>query len=151
MLCDIMKLQCRHNVCFWKTAWYQNLVSQYPDLKVSQCVLGVSQYRRGRNMMEQSGWKRFSFSLTCLILVLSQKIQIKQVCSKIKSRCDLIYLCCYSASKSCLTLKFHGLQHTWLPCSSLSLRVCSYSILITKWVFEKSSWISIRVSLMRQF
>ena len=35
--------------------------------------------------------------------------------------------CCCSVTKLCLTLQSHGLQHTGLPCPSLSLRVCSNS------------------------
>ena len=35
--------------------------------------------------------------------------------------------CCFSVTKSCLTLWLHGLQHVRLPCPSLSLGVCSKS------------------------
>ena len=36
-----------------------------------------------------------------------------------------ICCCCFSVTKSCLTLQPHGLQHNRLPCPSLCLRVCS--------------------------
>ena len=42
-------------------------------------------------------------------------------------------LCCCSATKSCLTLWPHGLQHFRLPCSSLSPRVCSNSCPLSWW------------------
>ena len=35
--------------------------------------------------------------------------------------------CCYSVTKSCPTLRHHGLQHTRLPCPSPSPKVCSNS------------------------
>ena len=35
--------------------------------------------------------------------------------------------CCCSVAEYCLTLLHHGLQHTRLPCISLSCRVCSNS------------------------
>ena len=41
--------------------------------------------------------------------------------------------CCCSVTKSCLTLRSHGLQHTRLPCPSLSLRVCSNSCPLGQW------------------
>ena len=40
--------------------------------------------------------------------------------------------CCLVA-KSCTTLRPHGLQHTRLPCPSLSLRVCSNSCPLSQW------------------
>ena len=42
-------------------------------------------------------------------------------------------VCCCSVAKSCLTLRTHGLQHTRLPCPSLSPRVCSNSCSLTRW------------------
>ena len=42
-------------------------------------------------------------------------------------------VCCCSITKSCLTLLPHGLQHTRLPCPSLSPRVCSNSCSLTRW------------------
>ena len=41
--------------------------------------------------------------------------------------------CCSSVAKSCLTLWPHGLQHTRLPCPSLSPRVCSNSCPLSRW------------------
>ena len=41
--------------------------------------------------------------------------------------------CCCSLAKSCLTLWPHGLQHTRLPCPSLSLDVCSNSCPLSRW------------------
>ena len=38
-----------------------------------------------------------------------------------------------SVAKLYLTLQFHGLQHTWLPCPSPSPRVCSDSCLLSQW------------------
>ena len=52
-------------------------------------------------------------------------------------------------SQSCPTLQPHGLQHTSLPCLSLSLRVCSNSCPLNQWchptisssVIPFSSWL----------
>ena len=41
-------------------------------------------------------------------------------------------LCCL-VTKLCLTLRFHGMQHTRLPCPSLSSGVCSSSCLLSQW------------------
>ena len=41
--------------------------------------------------------------------------------------------CCGSTTKSCLTLWPHGLQHTRLPCTLLSPRVCSDSCPLSWW------------------
>ena len=41
--------------------------------------------------------------------------------------------CCCSVAKSCLTLQPCGLQHSGLPCSSLSPGVCSHSCLLSQW------------------
>ena len=41
--------------------------------------------------------------------------------------------CGCSVTKSCLTLRLHGLQHTRLPCPSLSPRVCSNSCPLSWW------------------
>ena len=41
--------------------------------------------------------------------------------------------CGCSVTKSCLTLRLHGLQHTRLPCPSLSPRVCSNSCPLSQW------------------
>ena len=40
---------------------------------------------------------------------------------------------CCSVTKLCLTLQPHGLQHTMLPCPSLSPRVCSNSCPLSRW------------------
>ena len=46
----------------------------------------------------------------------------------------VIYCCCCSVAKSCLTLRPQGLQHTRFPGPSLSLRVCSNSCLpLSQW------------------
>ena len=41
--------------------------------------------------------------------------------------------CCCSAALLCLTLWPHGLQHTRLPCLSLSLGACSNSCSLSQW------------------
>ena len=41
--------------------------------------------------------------------------------------------CCCSVAKSCPTLQTHGLQHTRLPCPSLSPRVYSNSCPLSRW------------------
>ena len=41
--------------------------------------------------------------------------------------------CCYSITKSCLTLPPHGLQHTRLPWPSLSPRICLNSCASSRW------------------
>ena len=41
--------------------------------------------------------------------------------------------CCSSVTKSCPTLWPYGLQHTRLPCPSLSTRVCSNSCPLSQW------------------
>ena len=41
--------------------------------------------------------------------------------------------CCCSVTKSCLTLRPHGLQNTRLPRPSLSTRVCSNSCPLSQW------------------
>ena len=40
---------------------------------------------------------------------------------------EVSWWCCYSESTSCLLCDPHGLQHTRLPCPSLSPRVCPSS------------------------
>ena len=45
-----------------------------------------------------------------------------------------IYLgCCCWVTQSCPTLPLHGLQHTRLPCTLLSPRVCSNSCSLSQW------------------
>ena len=46
---------------------------------------------------------------------------------------------CCSVSKWCPTLQRHGLQHTRLPCSSLSPGVCSTSCLLSRWCHPTNS------------
>ena len=41
--------------------------------------------------------------------------------------------CCCTVAQLCLTLQPHRLQHTRLPCPSLSPRVCSNSCLLRQW------------------
>ena len=41
--------------------------------------------------------------------------------------------CCWSVTKSCLTLGPHGLQHARLPCPSLSPRICLNSCPSSRW------------------
>ena len=43
-----------------------------------------------------------------------------------------VYSCC-SVTKSCVSLQPYGLQHTRLPCPSLSPRVCSNSHPFSQW------------------
>ena len=43
---------------------------------------------------------------------------------------------CGSVAKSCLTLQPQGLQHTRLPCLSLSPRVCSNSCPLSRWCIQ---------------
>ena len=40
--------------------------------------------------------------------------------------------CCCSVTQCCRTLQPHGLQHTWVPCPSLSPRVCSEKLMSTE-------------------
>ena len=40
--------------------------------------------------------------------------------------------CCRSVTQCCPTLQPHGLQHTWVPCPSLSPRVCSEKLMSTE-------------------
>ena len=47
---------------------------------------------------------------------------------------DLL-ICCYSVTKSCLTLWLHGLQHARLPCPSLSPAICSNSCPLSWWYY----------------
>ena len=44
-----------------------------------------------------------------------------------------LYPCCFSVTKLCSTLQPHELQHTRLPCPSLSPRVCSSSYPLSQW------------------
>ena len=44
-----------------------------------------------------------------------------------------VYCCCCSVTQSCPTLQPHGLQHTKLPCLSLSPGVCSNSCPLSWW------------------
>ena len=46
---------------------------------------------------------------------------------------SMVYNCCCSITKSCQTLWPHGLQHTRLPCPSLSPWVCSDSCPLSQW------------------
>ena len=45
----------------------------------------------------------------------------------------LVSFCCFSVSMLCPTLRPHGLQHTRLPCPSLSPRVCPNKYLLSQW------------------
>ena len=47
----------------------------------------------------------------------------------------LVCCCCCSVSKSCLTLRHHGLQHSRLPCPSLAPGVCSNSCPLSWWCY----------------
>ena len=48
--------------------------------------------------------------------------------------------CCYCwVTKSCLTLRPHGLQHTRLSCLSLSPRVCSNTCSLSRWHYPTIS------------
>ena len=63
---------------------------------------------------------------------------------------SFLLVCCYSVAKLCLTLcDPHGLQHTSLPCPSLSPRVCSDSCQLSQWcrplLLSLSIILSIRV------
>ena len=51
----------------------------------------------------------------------------------------LVECCCYSVTKSCLTLWPHELQHTRLLCPSLSPKVCSNSCPLNWWCHPTSS------------
>ena len=42
---------------------------------------------------------------------------------------------CCSVTKLCPILWPHGLQHSRLPCPSLSPRICSYSLLLSQWYY----------------
>ena len=44
-----------------------------------------------------------------------------------------LYPCCFSVTKLCPTLRPRELQHTRLPCPSLSPRVCSNSYPLSQW------------------
>ena len=60
-------------------------------------------------------------------------------------------LCCCSATKSCLTLWPHGLQHFRLPCSSLSPRVCSNSCPLSWWCHPPISSSVVPFSCLQSF
>ena len=60
--------------------------------------------------------------------------------------------CCSSVAKSYLTLWPHGLQHTRLPCASLSPRVCSNSCPLSRWCHPTiSSSVSPFTSCLQSF
>ena len=42
---------------------------------------------------------------------------------------------CCSVTKLCPILRPHGLQHSRLPCPSLYPRICSYSLLLSRWYY----------------
>ena len=51
----------------------------------------------------------------------------------------LFFFCCYCSvtkSEQCLALCNHGLQHTRLPCPSLSPGICSNSCPLSQWCYE---------------
>ena len=50
-----------------------------------------------------------------------------------------VYCCCCSVTQSCPTLQPHGLQHTKLPCLSLSPGVCSNSCPLSWWYHPTQS------------
>ena len=57
-------------------------------------------------------------------------------CNRLKSLpLSFFHCCCCSVAKSCPTLWPHGLQHTRLPCSSVSPRVCSDSCPLSHWCY----------------
>ena len=45
----------------------------------------------------------------------------------------ITYCCYFSVTQSCLTLQFHGLQHTRLPCPSPTPGACSNSCPLSWW------------------
>ena len=51
--------------------------------------------------------------------------------------CNILLSICCSVSKPCLSdsLQPHGLQHSRLPCPSLSPRVCSNSCSLNRWCY----------------
>ena len=48
---------------------------------------------------------------------------------------SVVFYCCYLVVVLSNTLRPHGLQHTRLPCPSLSPGVCSYSCQLTQWYY----------------
>ena len=51
------------------------------------------------------------------------------------SKCQVRHCYCCSGAQSCQTLQPHGLQHTRLPCASLSPGVCSDSCPLSPWCY----------------
>ena len=50
-------------------------------------------------------------------------------------KCQVRHCYCCSVAQSCQTLQPHGLQHSRLPCPSLSPRVCSNSCPLSQWCY----------------
>ena len=50
-------------------------------------------------------------------------------------KCQVRHCYCCSGAQSCQILQPHGLQHTRLPCPSLSPRVCSNSCPLSQWCY----------------
>ena len=66
----------------------------------------------------------------CVLGTLSVHFETYDTC-----QCKCLCCCYCSVTKSCLTLRPHRLQHSRLPCPSLSPRVCSNSCPLNWWCY----------------
>ena len=86
---------------------------------------------------------RFWHSLSLLLFKLLIRYRHHTWISNFQVRKDhglsLLSFCCFSVSTLCPTLWPHGLQHTRLPCPSLSPRVCSNKRLLSQWCHQTIS------------
>ena len=76
-------------------------------------------------------WKSSAYSLSWSVEVIVLDIELKGRMKKDKLRSIQKSNCYCSVAKSHPTLQPHELQHTRLPCPSLSPRVCSNSCLLS--------------------
>ena len=85
-----------------------------------------------------------SLELFCVdfLYLLKKNISLRTVraCFSLSVRSPVLWSWCRSVVKYCLTLQPHGLQHTRLPCPSLSPRVCSGSCPLSCWCYLTISY-----------
>ena len=128
---------------FWKTFWLDQLKSSYPLTQwpnFCQVVLKkISNYEK-KNACSQIIYNNEN----------EKQIPPSAITRLVNFKCFLT-ICCCSVAKLYPTLRPHGLQHTRLPCSSLSPGVCSNSCLLIQWCHLTISFSATHVFSCPQF
>ena len=86
----------------------------------------------GWNTFESDGYVH-SFDHELWVLNAQKSLTLGKHSKHSIINADSISCCCCSVTKSCSTLRPHGLQQTRLPCPSLSPGACSNSCPLSRW------------------